>query len=540
MATYNRLQTLVAMQLTNRKMFKKMKSKMHAVAYVLLRVLVIAVITAIIAGVMMICNSLLQIKVDRNLLLFIIAFSQIISIIGFTNGLVNSLYLSKDNAILLQFPARHSEIFISKMVVNYIVEFWRNLNFILPLLLAFGIMGQTPVDVGYWLTIPLFLVFLPLIPLFLGAILSIPLMYAKRLLNSIPLLHTFVGLSFLGLVIYWVIKIVALIPTPLRLLANYNSFITGFNQFIVDANSFFIGYQNIVNCLFDTRTVWDFLILIGTGAVIVALAYFLAMPLFFKIISHFSERSVDNKHKKHTNKQRGVFGSYFIKEITTIMRTPGKLFSFLFGVVTLPFLLYVINTIFTAINTSAVGDSMIIGFNLMIGLFLAAANNSSAAESISREGAEFAVLKTAPSQTYKMVWSKVLVYEIFNIISLIFGFAVLASITDLSASEVVWLFLVFILISSGHLLWSVQFDILNPRLNDVASKGTAYNNPNVGKSILAGLLTAVIFCAVTIFFMVDSYVGGWVKLILFAVAFFVVRLALFMANLRVYFKRIEF
>ena len=224
----------------------------------------------------------------------------------------------------------------------------------------------------------------------------------------------------------------------------------------------------------------------------------------------------------------------------TIIRTPGKLFGFLAGVVTLPFLLYVINAIFTAINTSSVGHSMIIGFNIMIGIFLAAANNSSAAESISNEGAEFAVLKTAPSQTYKIVWSKVCVYEIFSIISLILGFIVLGIITDLPAHEVILLFFIFALISTGHLLWSVQFDILNPRLNDVASKGSAYNNPNVGKSILAGLLTAAGFCAFTIFFMLDNFIGGWIKLIIAAIVFFVVRLVLFMANLRVYFKRIEF
>lgn len=540
MATFNRLHTLVAMQLTNRKKFKKMKSKLSVLVFFLLRVLLIALLTLVMGGVMWLCNTVLQIKVDRNLLLFIIGFSQLIAIIGYTNGLVNSLYLSKDNAILLQFPARHSEIFISKMVVNYIVEFGRNLNFILPFLIAFGIMGKTPVDLGYWFVIPLLLIFLPLIPLFLGAILSIPLMYIKRLLKSIPLLQTAVGLGFLGLFIYWVIKLVALIPTPLRLLANYSSFINGFNEFIVNSNAFFVGYQNIVDSLFTTRTVLDFVILIGVSIVTVALAYFLAMPLFFRIISHFSERAVDNKHKKNANIQRGVFASYFIKEVKTIIRTPGKLFGFLAGVITLPFLLYVINAIFTAINTSAAGHSMVIGFNIMIGLFLAAANNSSAAESISREGAEFAVLKTAPSQTYKIVWSKVCVYEIFSVLSLIFGFAVLAAITDLPAHEVILLFFIFLLISTAHLLWAVQFDLLNPRLNDVASKGAAYNNPNVGKSILAGLLIAAGFCAFTIFFMLDNFVGGWVKLIIAAVVFFVLRLLLFMANLRVYFKRIEF
>ncbi len=541
MATYARMRALVGMQLTNRKKFKKMKSKLHVLLYFLLRILLIAVITLVAGAVMWLCNSVFSIYITQDLLLFFIAFTQIISILGYTHSLVDNLYLSKDNAILLQFPARHSEIFMSKMIVNYIVEFSRNLSFILPVLIAFGIMGVTPIDIGYWFTIPLLLVILPLIPLFLGAILSIPYMYIQRLLKSVPLLQTFVGLGLLGILVYIGVKIIQLIPVPLRLLALYTSFIEWLTGFISSVDSYLYGFQNIVNCLFPTRTALDFVITIGIGVVIVILAYVLAMPLFFRIISHFSERSVEKKHDKvKINKQRTVFGSYFYKELITIVRTPGKLFGYLSGIISFPFLLFAINYIFTAINTSSIGQSLVIGFNIMIGLVLATANNSSIATTISNEGAEFAVLKTAPSQTYKIVWSKICVHLIFSMLSIIAGFICLGVITDLPVTEVFFLLIVFVLINTGHLLWSAQFDLLNPRLNDVALKGSAYNNPNVGKSILAGLLTAVGFCAFAIFFLLDNYLGGWIKLLIAAAVFFVLRLLLFMANLKVYFKRIEF
>ncbi len=541
MQAYTRMHALVAMQLTNRKKFKKMKSKLHVLVYFLLRILLIAVVTLVVGAIMYLCNNFFSIEINQNLLLFFIAFMQIISIFGYTHSLVDNLYLSKDNAILLQFPARHSEIFISKMIVNYIVEFSRNLTFILPVLIAFGIMGRTPIDIGYWFVIPLLLIVLPLIPLFLGAILSIPYMYIRRLLKSIPLLQTFVGLGLLGVIVYLGIRILQLIPVPLRLLALYTDFISWLNGFIATVDSYLYGFQNIVNCLFPTRTALDFVITIGIGVVIVLLAYVLAMPLFFRIISHFSERSVEKRHDKvKPTKQRTVFGSYFYKELITIVRTPGKLFGYLSGIISFPFLLCAINYIFTAINTSNIGQSLVIGFNIMIGLVLATANNSSIATAISNEGAEFAVLKTAPSKTYKIVWSKICVHLIFSTIPIIVGFICLGVVTDLPVAAVFWLLLVFLLINTGHIFWSIQFDLLNPRLNDVALKGSAYNNPNVGKSILAGLLTATGFCAFAIFFMLDSYLGGWVKLIIAAAVFFVLRLLLLMANLKVYFKRIEF
>jgi hypothetical protein len=86
---------------------------------------------------------------------------------------------------------------------------------------------------------------------------------------------------------------------------------------------------------------------------------------------------------------------------------------------------------------------------------------------------------------------------------------------------------------------SFQLDILNPQLSESAKTGGLNTNTNIGSSILSGLLVAVFFTAIGLFFFMDSLAAGWTRLIALAIAFLIGRLILFIINLKVYFKRIE-
>lgn len=539
MATLRRIKTLVLMQLTNRKQFNN-KGKMKVLVFFLLKILQVVALTGLASVLILVFNNFLSIKINHNMLLFFIALTQVVSILSYTFSLQNTLYLSKDNAILLHYPVRHTEIFTSKMITLYIVEFVKNLKLILPVLIGFAIMGDAKVDIGFYFAIIPLLIVLPLIPIFIGAILSVPYLYIKRFLRKIPLLQTAVSFALLGAVMYIALKIVWMIPVPLRLLANYGKFATWLSGLIATIDKYLYGYQNIVNFLFPSRTIFDFLIMLAVVIGVAALAYIIVMPLFFNTVSRMSENSVEKTHKNIKNTKKGVFSTYFIKEVITMVRTPGKLFSYVSTVVTFPFLLYIINYIFAAINTNYLGHSMVIAFNLIIGITLLTANNAFASTAISSEGAEFSVLKTAPSKTYKIVWSKILLYQIASTLSLACGFAILGFATKLSTFEIVILCCVFLCVEIGHLLWSVQMDVLNPRLADVAAKGEGYNNPNVAKSIFAGLMVGLGFCLFALFFILDSNFGGLIRLLILGIFFVILRLVLFLLNLKVFFKRIEF
>lgn len=81
--------------------------------------------------------------------------------------------------------------------------------------------------------------------------------------------------------------------------------------------------------------------------------------------------------------------------------------------------------------------------------------------------------------------------------------------------------------------------MLEPNFADYALTGNLNNNKNVGRSIFTGILMAVGFGAAGAFLLFEDYTTGWIRLILLALAFLLLRTVLLLWNMRVYFKRIE-
>ena len=529
-----RIKILIAMQLRDRHR----RRKVHPLVFVLLRVLAVICITAGVWVVFFFFNNIMALRVDRAFLLFLVGLILLISVIGNTNELMKTLYLGKDNPILFALPANHSEVFLAKLAVFCIDEFFKGLYTLLPIFLAFGLFAG--LTVGYLLNLILLLVLLPALAVLLGAVLSMPAMMIRHLLKRLPWLTLILGLVAGGFAVWGLIALMALVPVPLRLLALYTTFMGKVNVFISVVNQYLFGVRNLVNLLFAGRTVWDYLIVLGILAVLSVLVYFLAMPFYFRIVAQYAESTSSKRHRPD-KKARTVFGTFCLKEIRMIFRTPSVLGSYLYTLISFPVLMYVVNTLFAAINTDLQGDLLVISFNVLIGLVLCAAGNSMCANAVSSEGMEFWVLKTAPSRTYQIAWAKILVNGVASALSVLLGFVTLSLVTDLSWTDRVFLLITLLLFDFAHLLWSFQFDLLDPHILDFAVRGTSASNPNVGRSVGIGLLTALILCLFCVFFFLkEGWMGGWIRVLCVAVAFCAVRLVLFTANLRVYFKRIEY
>lgn len=532
-----RMNALVRMQLSEGRKFRNMQAKNIAV-YFLLRVLLIVGITVLSAGIMYIFQNFMYLNINQNLLLFFVGVTLLISVFGNTNLLMESLYLNKDNFILFAFPARHNEIFLSKLIVFYIKEFVRTLYLLLPVFLGFAFITQS-FSVWYVLNTVILVFLLPLVPVLLGALLSIPAMYIKKLLKKYSWLQIIFGLAVLGGIFWFITWLLSTLPEPLRLVALYRSFMDGVNGFIGTTNDWLFVIKDMVNTLFASRTALNYVIMFGTVIALIGLVWTLAMPFYFKLVSHFTEQSGVSKHKAVKTKRLSTFSTCFVKEFRNITRTPGRLFLYLAFLIAFPFLIYVMNTIFSKINTNPLGDTLIIVFNLVIGLLLATASNTISATAISVEGEEFALLKTAPSQTYKVAWAKITFNMIISTIGVLLGCLTYALITQVDVWSAIGFTFVMLLFNTAHIFWSFQLDILNPRLNEFAQTGNANDSPNIGRSLLAGVLIAICVGVFAAFFMLDDLAGGWIRLIAVAVVFFAIRLFLFMANLKVYFKRIE-
>jgi len=150
------------------------------------------------------------------------------------------------------------------------------------------------------------------------------------------------------------------------------------------------------------------------------------------------------------------------------------------------------------------------------------------------------LLKTAPSKTSNMVWAKILINFIVSTFFILLS-SLLMTISNAVTIQNIWpICAIMILVNWSHILMSFQFDLLNPKLRDYAESGKTDNNPNANKSVLVGLLIGIIIGALAIFLLNEDMILGWYKIVTIALAFFILRLYLFVKNLRVFFKRIEY
>ena len=507
---FNRMKTLVLLQLDNRYRYK---SKRALIAKLAVKTGVFVICTLVMFGVLYLLKYVVNLPVTKDFLLFVLALSQYVGIAVTTIGLKRALYDSNDNAILFAFPAKHSEVFYSKLAVFYIGEFSKSLFFLLPLFLAFGFL--------------------------IAALLCIPLMYLSKFFRRFPAVYAVLLVAVAVLLFAGLTSLLVKVPKPLRIVAIYNTIINGIVKVIVNSNRFALFYSFAADILFLKNVGLNWLFLLALLAALLVCNYFLARPLFFRMVASSSENAVEKKHRTDY-KTKGEFGAFLFKELTLAKRNIGRVLNNYLLLFVMPFLMYSVNHIFGSIELSSRGNALVFGVNMLIGLAFVTASNSHTATALSEEGGEFVLLKTAPGRTYKIAFAKIVSNLVVSSAIIIVTSALMFAFGSLAAADAVFLVLCYLFVNVGHILWSLELDIKNPQLREFASTGHFQNNKNVSASIVFGLVTALLFgalSAVLYFFM-----GVWSQMITLALALIFVagRFYLFNLNMKCLFERIEF
>ena len=265
-----------------------------------------------------------------------------------------------------------------------------------------------------------------------------------------------------------------------------------------------------------------------------------AMPFYFRAASATAENSSNKKHIFKPSKHSNLFFTFFKKEWKIHFRSFETMTSIITAVFIFPVIAYVFNFLLSVINTSSLGNFMTIAFNLMITLSLLGTHNANTAASISKEGNEFAILKTAPSNTSVIAWAKIAMTAIINFLSLLVTGTMLMITTRLSNVDVILMVVTMFCITLGQIAWGFELDIRKPKITDYASKGDAVtDNGNIAKAIALGFLVSTLTGLLSLILILDTYAYGWVRLVAIAAGFMAVRLYLLRSNLKAYFSDIQ-
>ena len=568
------LVTLVKMQLKEKMDLGYLRSKRKLIFKSTWLFVEFAAITAIIAVVFYFVKLINLVSPNHDIPVSVISVvfgvMLLLSLITDTIGLMKSLYFSKDNTVLLTFPATPSLVFFSKLVTYYLYEIRKSFMFTIPMFIAYGLVVRgygvnDPKTLWYypWLLLMFFLI--SSVPVLFAALLSIPTMFLYVFLNRVKILQylLYVVLAVGIILLAW--WLIGLIPADIDFSENWG-------QITFDIQEFFKWIGNpdsipadkvgttgakvalllvplrvftelvvgrmvgLTGQLFHSETLKTLLIMVGIGCVMLLLGFLLSKPLFCRMAATPFEFKKKDTIKARTNRKVPAFFSAIKKEFVIGIRSNSfiKLGGIL--VVIMPMAIYLLNKLYSAMDTRFIGTQMTICFNIVIILLIMLMTNIDLASVYSRDGSSSYLNKVQPTPYAILLFSKLIFPMIIALVGLAFTVNIFAIETGLSQSNATLIGLMIYGVYLAHLFTSAESDIMNPQYEQYATFNDQANNPNETSSGVSALLFSAIVFAVAFFLSSRNDTGVWMKLAIVALCLAALKVFTYLSKIKAFYK----
>ena len=552
MKKINALKPLVMMQLKDKIDMSFLQSKKKTIMKVTLSILAFALVTAFTYILLMLAKkfhffSLLD-MVPITIITFIFTLMLIMSIISATFGLMKTMYFAKDNQVLVTLPVTATQIFFSKLIVFYVYEIKKNFTFLIPLFVSYGLLNGFTLLYYPWLLISF--MFISLIPVVIGALLSIPLMGITLVLKKHKVLQLTLFAAVLVGAFFLIIKFISMIPENINIVGSWGTLFWEINDFLVSwQQTFFLfdrlvymisgSYVGLMHVLLTGKTFIILLVLILVEIVLVALSYLFVKPLFFKMTSSPFEYKKTIVKRKIRNKKTYPVLSGIKTEFLMNLRESSLLYNTFVMFAILPISILLLNKIYSAMNTRLLGQQMATIFNMVIILIVLLSTNYVFASIYSKEGNSIYIVKTSPTGYFKLLVPKLAFNAFVSILSLVTTFVIFGTMTNMPTGQLILFFFSVLFIYLAHVLWSAELDFMNPQNRQYATTGSNVNNPNESKSTAIGFGLAFGFSAITFLLFMEGVMLAWIKVFIIALVFLIMRIYLYVSRVRLYYKEIE-
>ena len=544
------LWTLTVMQLKEKMDVAYLRSFRQTLFRVIFFVLEFAAITAI-CFLLFWAAQMLKVfdmsgAIPSNVLVLVFTVMLGLSTVFTTAGLVKSLYLSRDNLVLLTFPATPAIVFLSKLLVYYVYELKKNFFFLIPFFCAYGIAQGYAAYFYPWVII--WFAFIAAVPVLLAALLSMPALYIYQTLQKVPVVkYTLITITFAGLILF-AYYLISLIPENINFLETWSSstfweikgFLESFQQVVLPLTwltTLLIGKTDLTgHHQFTSATLPVSAGLIGSIILLTVLCFELSQPLFYKMASTPFEYTKNMKAKARPNKKAQPFLSAIKKEWMVALRdgTVTSLVTQL--IVVMPLAIALLNSLYEAMNTKFIGLQMTVCFNLLIVLLFMLSANIRISSAYSKDGFSAYLNKVQPSTYGSLLFAKLtvnLVMGLFGVALTTFTYGVFGAI---GITELILFAVTVYALYVAHLFWSGEMDIMNPQYTQYATFSEQSNNPNENKSsVLAFALSFLIAGGMLLLSFEDASIV-WYKVAAVAVVIAAVKIYTYFLKIKVYYK----
>ncbi|MBQ7467139.1 MAG: hypothetical protein IJS74_03610 [Clostridia bacterium] len=545
----NKFKTLFLMQLKEKLNLSFLKSKKQLLFKVVFSVLGFAVVTAGAYLILWLCqflnlfSAINRIPLSVMAIVFFVIF--VFNLFTCTVGLSKTLYYAKDNQVLITFPVTPNQLFLSKMLVYYVYEIKKTFNFVIPIFFAFGFLSGFSVFYYFWMII--MLVLFASVPVLLGGLLSIPTNYIIRFLNKYPIIKIILLCLVLAGVVAGVWFVINSIPENINLIRSWTTVsikirevlewatknLYPFYAFIIFLCGKYVGFKAV---LFTEYSWIVFLAMIGVIGVLILFNYLLSRPFYLKMASKQFEFEKKSVKRLKNNHKFGGFLSSCVYETKRSVRNTYILSSFILTLIVAPIAVLLLNKIYGAISTRRMGDYLITGFNVLIILLFVVANNINVSSVYSRDGDSWPLNRVKPVKPFKVVLPKLAFNVISSLIILVITSAIFMQYSTFSTRENVYLFVMLLFVTLAHIVWSADLDFVHPSTDLFKTEGaSAISKSEIVSTILAFVVSLLTF-GLTMFFLIEGGQNIMLRLMIFAIIFFAIRLWLFLYKVKVLYR----
>lgn len=548
----NSLIVLVKMQLKEKLDFKRTELKDVSLFRIALSaavsILKFAAVTAVCIAFLLVANLLGIFSINNTVpsTVISIAFGVMLltSIVSCTAGLTNAMYYSRDNAILLTLPCRPMQVYFSKLLIFFVFELKRSFGFIVPLFIAYFYTHNYPFVFYPWLLVGFVLV--SLFTVSLGALLSIPAMLFCNFFRQKKALQMGSLLLVVGAVYAALMFAISLIPANIDLIATWDKTFYQIQDVLVaysknfawfyDLTKLMLGdpYFYIVNFKADLMAL-RLLQVAGITAALFIAGLLIVRPLFYKMASTPFEY-LKKEVKPRANRPVHPSLSTLWIETLSMIKSINKTFANVGVLISIPLLTFLLNKIFLAMNTRALGDYMVVTFNILIIMLVALNTNCNVASIYSKDGRSIYLIKTQPMHAYPLLLSRLIPGALVVTLSLAATFGILLKTASFGFTQTLLLILGLLFIYIAHMFFSAEMDVMNPQAEIYATVGSYDNNPNEIKATVTAFVFSFVTAAAVLLLLLEGRPGVYIKLFLVGLLVAVLCAWSFYSKVKLYYK----
>lgn len=539
----------------------KQKRKRRAVSTGLVYILIVVGFSPLLALIGYTIYSLgaLRLGMYAETVAFLILVCQGVVLLFSFQSILRNVFMCADGHRLLCLPLTSATIFAAKLFVAYLFETLTSVVMAVALLVPFGIGAGF--SLSYFLMLLPVTVLLPVLPMFIGILLCIPLsMLLNRLKNHNVLRLVFQVLFFLAAM--------ALYMVFLNSMYKFDGSGNGdVNALVVLLRSLLENISGVVKYVYPvywmgvtmTSAVWSDVLLGFLGALVCATVMFLlavlcALPMYKRNLVGQNEGSSGARKKSVQFKQRGIVAELAVTDAKRMFRDKQFGLPALLGIVMLPIISVFM---FVGFNAGSEGGGalnafpiyqliaplVLFAYMLLIGM----SANPIVMYPISRENRAFYLLKTYPIGLSYIFKAKLLLSSL----SILAGY-LLTGILSGILFDIDWIYVVFMTVSMSLYAFAQMcivtiFDLKNPKLNWTNFNQSLKNSRTVWQSMLVSLVVILVIAGIGVAFGFWYLYSGmdyiitvmWIAVIVLGVAFSAVSYKLLISMGKKLFARIE-